>query len=99
MPFDEDLSVFFDAEENATTATLNGISVTGITEPGYQNASIGGYGNAGGPSPTFTLRSTDVPNTPEGKLLVISSGFMAGSYRVANALHDGSGVCTLELLA
>lgn len=96
--FTEDLSPFFNANELADTATLDGVTVTGVMEPGYQGASLDGFGVTAGTSPTFTLPSTSVPAKPEGKSLVVSSGPAAGAYRIANARHDGTGVCILDLL-
>lgn len=96
--FTEDLSPFFNSSELADTATLNGVGVVGVMEPGYQAASLDGFGVAAGTSPTFTLPSSSVPAQPEGKTLVVSTGPSAGTYRIANARHDGTGVCILDLL-
>jgi len=96
--FTEDLSPFFNANELADTATLDGATVTGVMEPGYQGASLDGFGVTAGTSPAFTLPSASVPVKPEGKSLVVTSGPAAGTYRIANARHDGTGVCILDLL-
>ncbi len=95
--FAEDLSPFFNVAELATAATLDGVAVAGIVQAGYDDATLAGFGVAG-TSPTFTLSSASVPASPEGKTLVIAGGPSAGTYRVANARHDGTGVCTLDLL-
>ena len=96
--FNEDLTPFFNSDELADKATLNGAEVIGVMEPGYQSASLDGFGVAAGSSPTFTLASASVPAQPEGKSLVVSTGPAAGTYRIANARHDGTGVCILDLL-
>lgn len=96
--FSEDLTPFFNSDELADKAMLNGVEVVGVMEPGYQSASLDGFGVAAGSSPTFTLASASVPAQPEGKNLVVSTGPAAGTYRIANARHDGTGVCILDLL-
>lgn len=96
--FPEDLTPFFNSDELADKAMLNGVEVVGVMEPGYQSASLDGFGVAAGSSPTFTLASASVPAQPEGKNLVVSTGPAAGTYRIANARHDGTGVCILDLL-
>lgn len=96
--FSEDLTPFFNSDELADKAVLNGVEVVGVMEPGYQSASLDGFGVAAGSSPTFTLASASVPAQPEGKSLVVSTGPAAGTYRIANARHDGTGVCILDLL-
>ena len=96
--FSEDLTPFFNSDELADKAMLNGVEVVGVMEPGYQTASLDGFGVAAGSSPTFTLASASVPAQPEGKNLVVSTGPAAGTYRIANARHDGTGVCILDLL-
>lgn len=96
--FAEDLTPFFNAAEMATQATLNGAAVVGIIEEGYRDPTLAGYGDGPGSSPSFTLASTSVPAGVEGKTLTIASGPSAGSYRIANARHDGTGVCTLDLI-
>lgn len=96
--FPEDLTPFFNSDELADKAMLSGVEVVGVMEPGYQSASLDGFGVAAGSSPTFTLASASVPAQPEGKNLVVSTGPAAGTYRIANARHDGTGVCILDLL-
>lgn len=96
--FPEDLTPFFNSDELADKAMLNGVEVVGVMEPGYQSASLDGFGVAAGSSPTFTLASASVPAQPEGKNLVVSTGPAAGTYRIANARHNGTGVCILDLL-
>jgi hypothetical protein len=95
--FAEDLSPFFSTDGFAIAATLGAAAVTGVFEAGFQDAPLDGFGPASS-SPTFTLPSANVPANPLGLALVVASGFAAGTYRVANARHDGTGVCTLDLL-
>jgi hypothetical protein len=95
--FVEDLNPFFNVAEFATPGVLDGVEVAGIFEAGFEDASLAGFGPAG-TSPTYTLPSASVPAAPEGKALVISIGQAAGTYRVANARHDATGVCALDLL-
>lgn len=97
MSLNESLDVFFKAGEFADSATLDGQMVFGIVDPGFENASLDGWGG-GGSSPRFTLPSSRVPANIEGKTLVITSGAAAGPYRVANAMPDATGLTTLHLL-
>jgi hypothetical protein len=96
--FTENLSPFFATSEFASNATLGAVAVKGILEPGYASATLDGFGVAAGSSPTFTLPSVSVPVNPEGMTLVVTDGPGAATYRVGNARHDGTGVCTLDLL-
>lgn len=95
--FDEDLSTFFNGDEFAVEATLNGAPVLGILRPGFDAAPIDGFGVAAGTSPTYVLPSDQVPIDPEGKALQVLQGPGAAHYLVGNARHDGTGVCTLDL--
>lgn len=97
MSLTEDLGVFFKADEFADTATLDGQTVRGLVDAGFESATLDGWGG-GGSSPRFTLPTASVPADVEGKPLVITSGFAAGSYRVANQMPDATGVTTLHLL-
>ncbi len=96
--FTEDLSPFFNTAGFAIGATLNGVAVQGIFDAGFDDATLAGFGTAG-TSPTFMLASASVPAAPEGKAFTVSTGLAAGNYRVGNAKHDGTGVCTLELIS
>ncbi len=96
--FTESLAPFFNSAEFASNATLNAVAVQGILEPGYANATLDGFGVAAGSSPTFTLPSASVPAKPEGMTLVVTDGPGAATYRVGNAEHDGTGICTLKLI-
>ena len=78
--------------------TLDGHPVTGIFDAGFENGTLAGYGTVGS-SPTFSVLSAAVPAKPEGKQVVITSGFGIGTYRIANAYPDAGGVTTLHLIA
>ncbi len=97
MGLNENLNVFFKAGEFADSATLDGQTVHGLVDPGFNDASLDGWGG-GGSSPRFTLPSSEVPANAEGKTLVITSGAATGTYRVANAMPDATGLTTLHLL-
>jgi len=95
--FTEDTSAFFNVAEFANAATLNGVAVSGILDAGFEDATLAGYGVAGS-SPRFTLPASSVPAHPEGMTLVVSTGAAAGTYKVGNALPDGTGLVSLHLL-
>lgn len=97
MAFTENFTPFFSTDEFAEQATLGGLPVKGILEPGFDDAPLAGFGVAGS-SPRFTLPASSVPSRSEGLLLIIGSGPSAGSFRVANAMPDGSGLVTLHLI-
>lgn len=96
--FSESLAPFFNVAELAVPGTIGAATVSGILEPGYASATLDGFGVAAGSSPTFTLASASVPADPEGQILVVTAGPGAATYRIGNARHDGTGVCTLDLL-
>jgi len=97
MSFAESFEPFFSVSEFAEQATLNGQTVAGILEPGFADASLDGWGGAGS-SPRFTLPAASVPPGVEGMLLQVTTGYAQGSYRVANAMPDATGLVTLHLL-
>ena len=92
MPFTEDLTSFFNASEFATTATLNGVTVTGIFDNGYMQALVGQTGVAT-TTPSYQLATASVPANPVGKAMVINSL----NYTVAEHQPDGTGVSMLYL--
>lgn len=94
--FAEDLSVFF--RDFGAQATLGAATVRGVLGSGFDDAALDGYGMGAGTSPTFVLPSAVVPTKPEGMLLAVTTGPGAGTYRVGNAEHDGTGICTLKLI-
>ena len=94
--FAEDLSVFF--RDFGAQATLGAATVRGVLGSGFDDAALDGYGMGAGTSPTFVLPSAVVPAKPEGMLLAVTTGPGAGTYRVGNAEHDGTGIRTLKLI-
>lgn len=95
--FAENLDVFFRAAEFASAATLNGASVNGILDSGFEDATLAGFGSVGS-SPKFMLAAASVPAHPEGMALVIATGLGAGTYKVAQAYPDGTGITVLHLI-
>lgn len=91
-----DLTAFFQGLDSVP-ALLNGHPVTGYVNSGFENGLLEGFDPRAGSTPRFTLQSAQVPNRPEGKPLVIQAGPAAGTYSVANAMHDGTGICELHL--
>lgn len=83
---------------SSVLATVNGVQVEGFMEAGIEPATLDGYGPGPGPAPVMVVTSVQVPLHPEGLLLRVTSGPSAGAYRIANARHDGAGMCALELL-
>lgn len=92
MAMTEDLSAFFNTDEFAIAATLNGVAVRGIFDSAFDLASVGVYGMAGS-APVFTLASSDVPANPVGLSLLAS----AITYTVAAHEPDGTGISRLIL--
>ncbi len=92
MAFTEDLSVFFNEDEFAVSATLDGASVTGIFDNGYTLGTVGPTGMASS-QPMFRLATASVPASPVGKSLVTGGT----TYSVAEHQPDGTGVSTLML--
>lgn len=90
--FTEDLSDFFNEADFAQSATLNGVTVSGIFDNSYITGSVGPAGIASA-QPLFTLATADVPANPVGKTLVTGSI----TYTVAEHQPDGTGVSTLAL--
>lgn len=101
--FTEDVTVFFDSTDgHATDATLNGAAVAGVVDADFTGGPSLAYGHSqheAGTTPRFVLASASVPASPLGKLLVIAAGPCAGTWRVADATHDGTGTCALLLTA
>jgi hypothetical protein len=58
--FTEDFSVFFNPSEFAQTATLAGVSVSGIFDNGYASPGVGLSGMAG-TQPTWLVPTSAVP--------------------------------------
>lgn len=92
MAFVEDLAPFFDTDEFASDATLNGVAVRGIFDNAYQLGDVGASGMAS-TAPVLTLATTDVPTDPVGKSVVVNSL----SFVVVAHEPDGTGVSLLLL--
>ena len=86
----ENLAPFF--ADFATTATVDGASVSVIFDNGYATGAVGPYGMASS-APTLTLPTASVPASPVGKAVVVTGT----NYTVAEHQPDGSGVSTLIL--
>lgn len=89
MAFAEALTAFFDTDDFASEATVDGADVVGIFDNGYVEAADG----AATRQPTFTLATLDVPLSPVGKALV-HAGI---TYSIAHHEPDGTGVSVLFL--
>lgn len=89
--FVEDLTPFFATSEFATTATLNGVAVTGIFDNAYDDQAVAmGIASTG---PIITLPSASVPSPVVGLSLVVNST----TYKVVDAMPDGTGITRLQL--
>jgi hypothetical protein len=92
MPMTEDFTVFFDADEHGTEATLADVPVVGIFEsPSLELAGIASR------EPTFTLPHSAAPAVARNQVLVIASGPGAGTWRVRTPEPDGTGLVVLPL--
>lgn len=95
MPFNEGIEDFFDASEFATAATLNGVAVLGIFDRPHTQAAGLGYVGAAATRPTYLLPSIHAGGSAAvGQTLVVDG---QGSFVVAEARPDGTGLTTLEL--
>lgn len=87
---DADRAVFFNADEFAVTAVINGVDIDGIPDDEY--AESGGFA---GSRPVFLCRSKDIEDNSisEGHTAVISGA----SYTVREIQPDGTGMTRLIL--
>jgi hypothetical protein len=90
--FAEDLTAFFQADEFAVTAQLDGLEVVGIFDNAYDTTGIG-VADIAGTNPLFTLPTSAVPARPVGKVLVVAGT----SWRIVDHQPDGTGVSQLRL--
>lgn len=93
MPFTEDLSPFFNADEFATVATFvpsggEASSVSGIFDDDYSEAL--GMDSA---RALFTCAAADVPDVAAGDALTINGA----AYKVKNVRPDATGLVALPL--
>lgn len=91
MAMTEDLSVFFGTDAFAHEAMLGWDPVTGIFDAAYAAQDVGGFVASNGPA--FTLASSSVPSPVVGLVLVVN----ATSYKVVEAMPDGTGITVLRL--
>ena len=89
MAFTEPIASFFGTDDFAVTATLAGVSVTGIFDNGYAEP----FGEVEGRQPTFLLPTASAPIVAHGQSLVIG----AATYKVRGVEPDGTGVTLLKL--
>jgi hypothetical protein len=92
MAFTEDLTAFFNVDDFAVAATLNGATVKAIFDNNYELGSVGPFGMSG-TQPTLTLSTADVPTDPIGKSAVVNGK----TYTIAVHQPDGTGVSQLLL--
>jgi hypothetical protein len=89
VAFTEPLAAFFDTDGFAVSATLAGVSVTGIFDNEYYEP----MGEVQGASPVFTLPTASASTAAHGQSLVIG----ATTYKVRGVEPDGTGVTLLRL--
>ena len=93
MPFDEDLSVFFDADEFATPAQLDGVEVTGnFYEAWADELEIGTT------SPAYKLPTAMAATVCEGESQLVIGGLVEGKvYNVVRARQRNANTTLLQL--
>lgn len=93
--FSEDLTAFFNADELATNATLDGAPVCGIFDAAYVAVDSGASLGVDSTNPQFVLPTSqaDAAGVHHGSALVVN----AVTYRVISIEPDGTGVTTLRL--
>ena len=90
--FVENTAAFF--SDFGQTATVGGVSVSGIFDNGYALGGVGAIGMASS-QPTFTLATASVPASPVGTAVVVGGG----NYLVGAHEPDGTGMSRLLLEA
>ena len=90
--FVENTAAYF--SDFGQTATVGGVSVSGIFDNGYALGGVGAIGMASS-QPTFTLATASVPASPVGTAVVVSGG----NYLVGAHEPDGTGMSRLLLEA
>ena len=92
MMFTEDITAFFDTDDFAVDATLQGVAVKGIFDEGY----VEPLGNVvEGAAPQFQCAAASVPSVAHGQSLVIG----ARTFKIVGIEPDGTGVVILRLEA
>ncbi len=92
MTFTEDLSPFFNVEDFADEATLDGDDVAGIFDGDYIDPL-----DVESSGPVFMLATSSTSGVAHGSDLVIAAGHGAGTYKVRGVKPDGTGVTVLKL--
>ena len=103
--FAEDLSVFFNPAEFASTALLAGVSVSGIFDNGFALGHVG-LSSMASSQPTWTVATADIPprvidwfryfTEPFDPLdLIVNLG--GANYKVTAHEPDGTGISRLIL--
>lgn len=94
MPFEEDLDSFLDPVSGfAQTATVGGVSVTGIFDNGFAGNSGSQFG-VESTSPSFTCKQADLTAGFDEETTVVINGV---TYTVRDPQPDGTGMITLTL--
>ena len=91
---DENFNVFFEDNEFATTAVVDGTNMSVIFDAAYAMGDVGPYGMSSA-APVVTLPTAKVPTDPIGKPVVVNGK----SYLVTVHQPDGTGISTLTLEA
>lgn len=89
MAFTEPLAGFFGTDGFAVSATLAGVTVTGIFDARYYEP----MGMVEGSSPTFLLPTSSAPSAAHGQAFVVNGR----AYTVVGVEPDGTGVTLLKL--
>lgn len=88
--FAEDLTVFFNEDDFAVAATLQGVAVSGIFEEDY----VEPLGNVvEGKAPVFWCRSASVASVAHGQTLITGGR----TFKVRGVEQEGTGVVMLRL--
>jgi hypothetical protein len=93
MPMVEDITLFMDVDEFASTGALDHVQVQGIFDNGYTAALDGMSAQV----PTFTLPSASCLRTRQGSQLRLPDLGNAGLYTVQAIEPDGTGMTRLVL--
>lgn len=91
MAFVEDYTAFFQTNEFASLATLDGQEVRGIFDNGYQAFEVSSGAFATGP--VFLMPTSELPANAVGLTLVLG----AESWKVVEIEPDGTGLTLLRL--
>lgn len=90
MAFTEPLAAFFDTDGFAVSATLAGVSVSGIFDNQYFEP-LGG--DVQGAQPVFMLPTASASSAAHGQSLVVNGV----TYKIRGVEPDGTGITMLRL--